>query len=115
MASANPACRLQTAIQVRLRGWSQTLCGVTPCTQNTLHPSDAWGGAAIICQLSQPSRAETDGKNSDGSLLSFSLMSHIFSRVLRRTIITLLFDNRFQHWSRKGNICSVVSLYRQDY
>lgn len=33
MASANPACRLQTATHVRLWGLTQTLCSVTPCTQ----------------------------------------------------------------------------------
>lgn len=51
MASVNPACRLQTATQVRLWGSSQTLRSVTPCTQETLlHPSDAWGGTAVICR-----------------------------------------------------------------
>lgn len=96
MASANPACRLQTATQVCLWGWGVRHCAAWHrAHKNTLHPSDAWGGTAIICQPSQPSRAETDVtiilRRQPSPVLTHE--SHFKPGL---TIINLLSDNRSQ-------------------
>lgn len=76
MASVNPACRLQTATQVRLRGSSQILCSVTQCTQK--HSAFQWCMGRNSYYLPAISTRQSRDQGQNNWLTNWLTTSHIF-------------------------------------